>query len=58
MLLGSPRSLLGHYRHTWDVKDSKLGGDVNGPVQTNPGIHAGVQSTGAGAGLESQKGWD
>jgi hypothetical protein len=58
VLLGSPRSLLSRYRHTWDAKDSKLGGDVNGPGQTNAGIRSRVQSRGAGAGLERQKGWD
>lgn len=41
VLLGSPRSLLGRYGHTWDTKDGKLGGDVNGPSQTNPEIHSG-----------------
>lgn len=44
VLLGSLRSLLGRYRHTWDAKDSKLGDDVNGPGQTNARIRAGVQS--------------
>lgn len=58
VLLDAPRSLLGRYRHTWDAKDSKLGGDVNGPGQTNPGIRAGVPSRGAGAGLEGPEGWD
>lgn len=49
VLLGALRSLLGRYRHTWDAKDSKLGGDVNGPGQTNSGISARVPSRDSGA---------